>query len=773
MFKVCFNIFIFNFLLPSLAFAAPIKVVIDEPIQLIKIKGGFKPSSDSRVTYIIGNQEFRPDGKIYQNGANTGQDWSLVTPDLVEKHYVYEKLAREQNTNVIVNLEVLRVDASDGSFSYRLDSSVAQDNLLSGYIISPKTGEESFIRNGLEYRSDGKVYKNGQATGETWGRPLTKSGTGSSLSEFLNGPGGALTAGVIVSVMEQYSKQNEWNQYVDSRRAEAKQMLKDSISANYDYAKSIDRKNHQIEMENKKAIYGLDSFFLNLNDNIYKEPLDITISDFNLQDPTQDVLKHIEYEFSKDTRDLLTEQVEAAANIKDYAKISRLIELSLNSKEGLLPELQDYTKDGRLFLPEKLNPSLGDSPLSGLDLNLDQSTQIGQTATRVANQLQTAWAVEKGLQGSSNKNILRHVTSLAMFQQALGTVVQSHIDALNYFKLSSLIMESGAGFHAGLAEAIEGTIKSIPILAKAGFNFAKNAMTQEGYLEDSFFTLLDNIPTITQAIWAQMIDSWDIIQNGSAYERSKLVGSLSLDVIIGFATGGSGAVAARGAKVAAATQKSLSAFKNLSNKAFGIKRSAAWLERQRPHLNKFEHWVDVADLDSINFHGPITGNLDKTHKVTDPLGSIPTVDGKIKFDHRGIPLPHQFVSNTFTGGTYMSYILKKPLRVYRVYNGDPRYRRGAFLLESLPDGPTQGIIDFALHPGFDNTATHWAILEIKAGTRIFEGSVAHQFDNVVLSKATGKLTSGSKNLMGGATQLYIADDPRSVLKVINYGSFSK
>lgn len=753
------------FLLTTLqVIAAPTKIIIgDQPVKLIEVQGGYKPSVDSRVTYIIGGDEFRPDGKIYRNGVRTEQEWSLVTPDLVERHHVYENLAREKNTNIIVNLNDRLVNAEDGSFKQNLDASENLQSLLSGYVISPNSGDVSVFSNGFEYRSDGKIYKDGQLTGGSWGRSLSEGSMGGNgLSGFLNGPGGAVTAGAIISVIDYYSNQNSWNRYVDSRREQARLAIEHSQSSNYGLAKAIDRSTQKNLIENEKALIGLDEYFLNLKQYLHRDPVDITIDDFQMSNEENEVLKHVEYEFSSEVKSRLENQVQNALIAKNYSKISELIEVSLNSEDGLLPELSRYTNNDRVFLPETINPSLGASPLSGLELNLDQKTQVGQVATRVANKIQTAWAVERGLKNSSSKNVLRHISSLGFYQQGLDVAEYNQIEALNYFSLSSLIIDSGMGFSSGISEAFESSITSIPILANAGFNFAKNAATKEGYLEETYLSLVENLPVITQAIQTQLIEAWDLVQNGSAYERSKLVGNLSFEVLTTFATGGSSALAIRGGKVATITKKSAEAFKNLSNRALGIKKSASWLQKNRKHFDEVKHLIDIADVDTIKFHGPVNG-------LTSPLEKIPLVD-KVLYDSRGVPLPNQFVSDTFSGATYISYKTKKPMQLFKVFNGDLEMNRGNYFTDIFPLGPSQATMDLALHPGFSNKATHWAVVEVAVGTNIFEGRVASQIGNIVVN-SSDKFFNGGRDLIGGGTQYYIPRNALRTTKVIKYGSF--
>jgi hypothetical protein len=315
----------------------------------------------------------------------------------------------------------------------------------------------------------------------------------------------------------------------------------------------------------------------------------------------------------------------------------------------------------------------------------------------------------------------------------------------------------------GLFEALESTISSIPLIAQASTNFAIKSIKEEGYLENSFLNFVENIPEIRQAILMSLHDAWDVILSGSAYDRSRLVGNLTMDTMIGFATGGAASVAVRGVKSTKILQKSIGAFKDLSSKVTGIRRSASWFEKNRKYLDEMQHWVDVAGPGSINFHGPASG-------LTSPLENIPTVQ-KIKMNDFGIPLPNQTVADTFSGGTYISYKLKKPIKLFRTYNGLAEFRRGKYLTDLPPTGGLQSKIDLALHPVFGNDSSHWAILEIKSGTTVFEGKIANQI-SAIDARLNDLPFVVDKSLFGGANQYYI-QSPIENSKVVNYGSFYK
>jgi hypothetical protein len=762
--KIVFG-FIFMF---TQSFASPVEVILGQPAYIINdISGGYRPGVNSRVTYELDGYVFKPDGFVYRNDVNIGEQWALIDPALVEMHQVYERLANEKDVDVHVDLQAMQLTAGDGSFSHGLDESLTLDKISKGYAISPRIGDKSIFQNGLEYRSDGKIYKENIPTGGSWAKPFGRGNRGTSfidgIANFVGSEEGRFTAGLIISVSEYYSSDTSWNKYVDIKRAEALAKVNFAIESNQRYAHQIKHSEVSVINNTKKMLEDVDSYFLNITKYISNQDVDVYVPAFKIINPGKDITDHIKYKYDSQYREKLIKAADNAIKNEDYSRVNHLIEATINSDLGLLDSLDLFTNNGKVLLPEKINPSLGASPLSGLEANWNQESRLGQVTTRVANKIQTSWAIEEGLRYSSKSNILRHLSSYAMFRQGLEISGANEILALNYFKLASLILDTGAGLSDGLFEALESTISSIPLIAQASTNFAIKSIKEEGYLENSFLNFVENIPEIRQAILMSLHDAWDVILSGSAYDRSRLVGNLTMDTMIGFATGGAASVAVRGVKSTKILQKSIGAFKDLSSKVTGIRRSASWFEKNRKYLDEMQHWVDVAGPGSINFHGPASG-------LTSPLENIPTVQ-KIKMNDFGIPLPNQTVADTFSGGTYISYKLKKPIKLFRTYNGLAEFRRGKYLTDLPPTGGLQSKIDLALHPVFGNDSSHWAILEIKSGTTVFEGKIANQI-SAIDARLNDLPFVVDKSLFGGANQYYI-QSPIENSKVVNYGSFYK
>lgn len=87
--------------------------------------------------------------------------------------------------------------------------------------------------------------------------------------------------------------------------------------------------------------------------------------------------------------------------------------------------------------------------------------------------------------------------------------------------------------------------------------------------------------------------------------------------------------------------------------------------------------------------------------------------------------PLERTAATFTGGSYTELVTQQPTILYRAHTAgeDPI---GRFWSRDIPWGPVQAQMDSALNPLWGNRATTFSRIEVPAGTRIFEGTVAPQ-----------------------------------------------
>ena len=116
--------------------------------------------------------------------------------------------------------------------------------------------------------------------------------------------------------------------------------------------------------------------------------------------------------------------------------------------------------------------------------------------------------------------------------------------------------------------------------------------------------------------------------------------------------------------------------------------------------------------------------------AADPLGLMPCpeVAGSETVKRWG---PHEAgpldptLASTFRGGSYYERVTTEPMVLYRAFT-EGKFPLGRFWSRDFPAGPIQARMDSALNPAWGNEATAVSRIEVPAGTRYFEGSVAPQ-----------------------------------------------
>lgn len=83
------------------------------------------------------------------------------------------------------------------------------------------------------------------------------------------------------------------------------------------------------------------------------------------------------------------------------------------------------------------------------------------------------------------------------------------------------------------------------------------------------------------------------------------------------------------------------------------------------------------------------------------------------------------IASTFRSGTYTEMVAQQPTTLYRVYGGSAGQMGGCWTQTPFA-GPVQSIIDSALLPQWDNTATNVVKIEIPAGINYFTSAAAPQ-----------------------------------------------
>lgn len=764
---------------PLSVYAKRTVIDLDGEYSIIHTQNVVNPIRNSRVTYVMDGVEYRPDGYVYDQEDQTGQQWGIIASDrdLLLHSQKLENYANENNIDLFVNLQSSKITDSNGNSVHAdgLTYSNNSENPLTrgGFFTTPKLGS-SFSSDGHHYADDGKVYLDGGWTGEYWGIPTGKPQDfgGSSLWDGIGSAFGdkKMEQGfnAIIKYKKSITRDKLWEQYAEEKRDFYKKQILNLQREDYKHSKDINDQTSKIknnttnfinsiadlprQFENNNSIHGKVDFYKSTN----------SFADFKSD--------QIFYKFKEGTQKKLITNFIHAIEIHDFDRVVSIADIFLNSKVGLPEKFKKYF-NGSIIQPHLIDQTIEPSPLTGFKQNWEQSSHAGQLATRAANALQKNWAIQKGYGFSPTHELLRYLTSLSYFIDATGSIDLDPNIAKSMFLLSRFLIDTPAGMAVGAYKALEDIVQSIPIIANALGEFTVNSFKDPNHVISTYHKILSSLPSIKMAILQGINESIESLFGASHYQRGKVLGDIFFDTIMNFCTLNP-SVAAR-----KAVNSGSKIVQNLKSLGLPIKKSPQWLEANKKMV---ESYIDFASkVEDIQFYSPAyPGDLHVR-----PLNPKQKVNELI-IDERGVIrndsiIGNQTLAHTFRGEQYMSYITKESMYFIQVTSKKNSNKIGKFWSTVVAKGPGQTQLDLALLPEWGNKVDHWRIVEVPKGTKVFEGQVAAQkFSDEFgpggseLANKLGKIF-GPRNVLwtGGAPQIII--DVKKVPKgwIKYYGDF--
>lgn len=104
------------------------------------------------------------------------------------------------------------------------------------------------------------------------------------------------------------------------------------------------------------------------------------------------------------------------------------------------------------------------------------------------------------------------------------------------------------------------------------------------------------------------------------------------------------------------------------------------------------------------------------------------------------------VDSTFRSGTYLGYINKEPMKLFRVHSAPDNFGHvSSYWSRNKPSGPTQAMIDVALDASWGNKASKWIEIEIPSGMQIYEG----------IASPISRSGTNMSEFVGGGNQIFL------------------
>ncbi len=738
-------------LFAAIASADPVVIQLDQPYLLQSVEGGWRPPDSSQVTYIIDGLELRPDHHIYDHatGEPLHRTWSLITPDVQQNHQKFEQMAQENGSPVVVHVQsgdVVIADFPNINTKLEISDPGFRKMVHEGALLSPNPNAATFTLGNTEFRPNGKVYVDGKPTGEMWGVPA-----GAVVGPVTSMPGGIneTIKGVVkefeaagfghhtvVAVQKYFSDQKEWDKYIEQKSAKVQLQMQNAINFDKVQAEHLSNIADQVAIDAKIAHEDFTSWVASKGAYFNKPSPSGMIPKPTLND-VNDI--HVKYDYGEKTHENIKIQISKAIKDKNFGKLSSLLDVTLNSPKGVPTELKKYTKEGKILLPEKLDPTLPPSPLANIPITWNQDSQLGQVATRTINRLQAQWGVQNGLKGAEYGKVMSYLISISWVRKAIEILPERPFDTLAILKFTNFVLDTTVGVGMGIGEGAVDLVRSVPELITFAGKMGKAGMEIAHDPEKSIemvHHLIEAIPEIRHAMYTALNKNLNLLTGKDNYERGRILGKIAFEIIGAYATGGIKNIDKLGDASKLMNTPMMDSLKNVKDVALGIKKSPKFLDQMIAAQPKIQHWVDHAT--DVKFHAP----------------------GVSK---NPFPLEDAWVANTFSGSTFMSYKTKKAMELFRVYEKD-EWQIGRFFTDAPTKG-TSAMIDLALIKDTHNTATKWVKVEVPAGIRIFEGNASTMH---IIDSTDGKFVP-AEFFIGGGRQYFINKEDLSKLKVIHYG----
>lgn len=244
---------------------------------------------------------------------------------------------------------------------------------------------------------------------------------------------------------------------------------------------------------------------------------------------------------------LSSNQVAIAEWASKISEISSKIDVGLKAYEAagaanLGQSFRDWNTETRFLdgLDEKFPGVLSNYPGAISPIAASANSKLGKILKSQDKDYQNYWKKTAGLkQLSKNKKILFY-SGLSSLRQADNYLADGNADlTLKMSKMAGIYMDVLNGSLEGVAASFAEIGEGIDEVKNLGVSIIEN-INNPAKLKDMFTDYVKSLPDLKEQIEAEVLKNYEILKNGSAYERSKLISKITTDAVVDYVSGGLG-----------------------------------------------------------------------------------------------------------------------------------------------------------------------------------------------------------------------------------------
>jgi hypothetical protein len=396
----------------------------------------------------------------------------------------------------------------------------------------------------------------------------------------------------------------------------------------------------------------------------------------------------------------------------DVAVLAKYVELTYGDESKVtdfcLRNIKSLTDANRLIKIATIRGGLQlKNPLEFAELKTEVSTHQGALVRRVANRYLVEWSETNGLE-------TYRPAQLAAYNAGLSQVLAADKDFVSgrsevgfiRLKAAEWFLRIANGFLDGLSGGIKEVSETLPALGEAlqkmAYEVSSDPFKAVEYAEKAFLS----IPEVLKQAEDYILLKSDLFLTGNAYQRSKVIGEISVDVTVGWLTGG--AVKYSGGVFRAATQSGGRLVGSFNSKAskwvldeYGLSVRGRMVKQTSPLIDELSRMstTEILEVRKVMKASPrlINEILDKNPSQLAPLS-------KLANDTRSIQIRTPY-------GAAKQEMSFEALEARQKLNADPRksiYRTGTrgeqltVTPRATGQGPQYWSLENPQTPGFND-----------------------------------------------------------------------